>query len=125
VVNADTVFIDDVAARIGWHGVLRVQVDAASEALVFATSDVDKISQFAAVLTIPKKNLRASDLLECEPIGRCNDSRPTSAAVMFGRDEHWVSGFPVKKGGGRKIEGGRRTGNGCLPSPLEGRRAED
>jgi hypothetical protein len=43
VVNADTVFIDNVAVRIGWHGVLRVQVDAGSELLVFATTVVDRM----------------------------------------------------------------------------------
>ena len=69
--------------------------------------------QLDAVSTVPNKNLRASDLLECKPIGRCNDTPVASAPAMFGRDEHWVSAFPVKKGGGRKIEGGKTDGH-CL-----------
>ena len=80
------------AHSLAWG--LRVRVDATREALVFATTVLDKMPKFAAMSTIPKKNLRASDPLECKPIGRRNDSRPTSAAVMFGRDEHSVSGFP-------------------------------
>ena len=61
VVNADKVLIDDVAARIGWHGVLRVQVDRASEVLVFATTVMDTIPSYAAASSMPKQNLRAND----------------------------------------------------------------
>jgi predicted nucleic acid-binding protein len=48
----------------------------------------------AAVSTLPKNKLGASDSLECKPICRCDDSRPTAATVMFERDEHWVPAFP-------------------------------
>jgi hypothetical protein len=82
VVNTDTVFIDDVAARIGWHGVLRVRVDAAREAFVFAITDVYKMPHCGKVSSIPQQNLRASDLVGCMPIGRCDGVPVASAGAM-------------------------------------------
>jgi hypothetical protein len=82
VVNTDTVFIDDLAAWIGWHGVLRVRVDAAREVLVFATTAMNRIPQYAAVSSIPKQNLRASELVGCMPIGRCDGVPVASAGAM-------------------------------------------
>jgi hypothetical protein len=62
VVSPDTIFIDDIAAGKGWHGTLRVQVDAASEALVFVMTQVDKIPWPVDLSSILGKTSRSDGL---------------------------------------------------------------
>jgi hypothetical protein len=115
VVNANTVFIDDVAARVGRHGQIRVRAGAPHERCV----RIDRCGQNSTLCWIVKHPAKKSFDQAPVGIGRAHtpartNARPNSAGriavAMFpsGRDEWWVSAVPRLGGSSHSLFRARR-----------------
>jgi hypothetical protein len=57
MINADTIFIDDVAACTGRHKRLQNRAGAPGEERVFTITVLDRIAILSALSSVPRKNL--------------------------------------------------------------------